>query len=765
MKFDAKAFISEHRTLLVAFVVYLFIAFLRFPNIALNITTTIPGANGDAYQNLWGMWWVVYSLFHLHTNMYYTDLLFWPIGANLIYQTMSPLGSIITAPLQAISMPLAYNALFFVGFPLSALGMFILADYTVSNKKAAFVAGLIYSFSAIHIMQAYSRIDWMVIGWMPLSLYFLLKMIREERNYYNVIGFSLSFILGIFIGDIEQGIMALMLYLFLIIAYLIHSKTRNRILTRTVLSQLALSVAIIFVVGSVEFIPIVLSLLAKPNPNPANLNLISVVNQLNNIPFNIQNSLDVFSFFLPDFYKGLVPDAIFFSYYWKIFSIASIEKTGYLTYTAIVLSLLGVIKNRRSSTLWVGLALVFGLLSLGPYLTVAGISVKIPLPYLIYHSIPLVNIVREPDRFIDVFLIAFAILASYGYIAVENFVYKTKRAGRLSNRYFAIIMISLLLLLETSGAPITNSSGILPITTKPQIPQFYYDIRNLTGNFSVLQLPALPSASGPSQLYPAEAQYYSSASMKPLVGGYLTRTNYTEYAYLYYVPIVVMAANLEDYGRPSYSSPIVENYTNQTLLFLYSFRTSFVVLETQAYTEGEFGFIYSYLESTFGAPVYSSNSTIAFSTSNAIRKSLYRSFVSFPVLDDWKYIPMEYNGNEVGVWSPINQGQIVIYAPYNSSVTSSSYNRTAYVNATLRFDAFTYYPVEEKLDIGEQAGVKSTVIVGTLNITPTLRSYAVQLPDLAAGEIGNDAMFIQNISRYSSPQNGTLLITNITISG
>ncbi len=112
---ELKALTIRHKAPIIAFAIYLVIAFLRFPNITGNITTTIPGANGDAYQNLWGMWWVVYALFHLHTNIYYTTLLFWPIGANLIYQTMSPLGSMITAPLQAISIPLAYNALFFIG--------------------------------------------------------------------------------------------------------------------------------------------------------------------------------------------------------------------------------------------------------------------------------------------------------------------------------------------------------------------------------------------------------------------------------------------------------------------------------------------------------------------------------------------------------------------------------------------------------------------------------------------------------------------------
>ena len=654
---ELKALTIRHKAPIIAFAIYLVIAFLRFPNITGNITTTIPGANGDAYQNLWGMWWVVYALFHLHTNIYYTTLLFWPIGANLIYQTMSPLGSMITAPLQAISIPLAYNALFFIGFPLSALGTFILADYIVSNKKAAFVAGLVYSFSTIHIIQAYSRIDWMVIGWMPLGLYFLVKMVREERSYYNVIGFSLSFVFGIFIGDMEQGLIALMLYLCVIVAYLLHGRTRHKILTRAVLSQLALSAIIIFMIGSIEFIPIISSLV-RSGSGQLNSNLIAVANQLNNLHFNAQNSLDVLSFFLPDFYKGYMPYSLFRDYYWKMFSIASVEKTGYLTYTVIVLSLLGIIKNRRAVILWAGIAAIFGLLSLGPYLTIAGTVHMIPLPYLVYHSIPLINIVREPDRFIDVSIIAFAILAAYGYMVIEKAMHKIKKVGQLNREYFAVAMISLLFLIETSGAPITNSSALLPIITKPQIPQFYYHIRNLTGNFSVLQLPALPGPTGISQLYPAEAEYYSSASVKPLVGGYITRTNYTESEYLYSLPLAMQAQNLQYNGSLYYASPVNENYTNQTLLFLYSFKTEFVVVNTAAYNNSGIEKLYAYLANTFGARVYEDNSTIAFDTSGAIRKALFKSFVAFPVFTDWSYAPMNSYGNTTYAWYPSKQGML-----------------------------------------------------------------------------------------------------------
>lgn len=756
------AFVCKHKALILAFAFYLLIAFARFPHILSNIASTIPGANGDAYQNLWGMWWVVYALFHLHTGIYYTKLLFWPVGSNLIYETMSPLGSIITAPLQAISLPFAYNALFFIGFPLSALGMFVLSDYIIANKNAAFVAGLIYAFSTIHIIQAYSRIDWMVIGWVPLSLYFLLRILKEERNYYNVIGFSLSFVFGIFIGDIEQGFMAFALYLFVVIFYLAYGKTRKMILTKKVLSQLLFAVILVFVLGSVEFIPILRIFLAKGGAGPTNSNLISVVNQINNIPFNIANSLDILSFFMPNFYNGLVPNKIFQDYYWKVFSVASVEKTGYLTYAAIVLAIIGIFKNRRSSIFWIGLALIFGLLSLGPYLTIAGTVSHLPLPYLVYHSIPLINIVREPDRFIDIFLIPFAILASYGYVAVEKSVIKLKYGNQLNRKYILVFIVTIIFLVETSGVPITNSSAIVPFTTTPQIPPFYYIVRNLTGNFSVMQLPAIPSSEGLEDLYPGEADYYSTASLKPLVGGYITRTNYSEYIYLYNLPLADQAKNLGDFGVPIYVSPINENYTNQTLLALYNFRTAFIAVNLQAYNSTALDYLYAYLVNTFGAPVYQSNTTIAFETNKAVQKALFRSFVAYPVLQDWNYTPLQYQGLSLSTWSPTGDGLVAIYAPYPNGLAYSTIPNEVYtVNATMKFTAFSTGNQYEHLEIGEQTGDESPVALTTVNVTPYLKRYTIKLNDLVSGPSGNYALFVGDSQQGSENQ---IRIYNITIS-
>ena len=116
---------------------YLVIALAMFYPITLNMGKVAPGSGADSFQNLWDIWWVRYALFNLHTSIYSTNLLFWPVGANLVYQTMPPLTALLSAPFQLLGTVPAYNIIFMLGFAFSGITMFVLADYLVKNKNSS----------------------------------------------------------------------------------------------------------------------------------------------------------------------------------------------------------------------------------------------------------------------------------------------------------------------------------------------------------------------------------------------------------------------------------------------------------------------------------------------------------------------------------------------------------------------------------------------------------------------------------------------------
>ncbi|HHZ91748.1 TPA: hypothetical protein EYN65_14790 [Candidatus Poribacteria bacterium] len=54
---------------------------------------------GDGFQNVWNMWWMKKSLM-AGTHPYYTNLLHYPAGITLLFQTLNPFNGLISIPFQ-----------------------------------------------------------------------------------------------------------------------------------------------------------------------------------------------------------------------------------------------------------------------------------------------------------------------------------------------------------------------------------------------------------------------------------------------------------------------------------------------------------------------------------------------------------------------------------------------------------------------------------------------------------------------------------------
>jgi hypothetical protein len=745
---------SDYRMYLIVSIIYLTIALLRFSNITLNITSMVPGANGDTVDNLWGLWWVGYAIFHLHTNIFYTNLLYWPVGANLIYQTMAPISSLIAYPLEVFGLPFAYNCLFFFGFVISGLCMFILADYLVKNKYAAFMAGIFFAFSSFHIAEAYAHLDWMNLGLVPLGLYFFLRMLDGDTNLKNSFGLGASLVLVEFMGDIEQGIMLLALFFAIGVFYL--SRRRGAINPKVV-NAIAISFLIAFLLGAWGFIPIIL--------NIGNHATAGVVNEYNTLKTNVVQSDDVLSFFLPDFYNGPIPLSILTKYYYSVFGPGGnspIERTGYITYTLLFLLLIALYKSFESTKLWFAVAVIFALFALGPDIHVQSYVTNVPGPFLILHYLPLTNIIMEPGRFGLIMFLALSIIGAYGIV----YLLKATDGKTKYGKYAVILLVSALFLFETSGSPPTTGM-ITNTTTTATIPKFYYELGNLTGNFSVMQIPTLP-ANDEFNLYTGWDTYYTTASHKPILDGYVSRVNYTESSYLYSIPLVLESESVLGGGYPPYQSPINENYSDVTLIYLYNFKTEYIIMDLQAFNKTNFNQTYAYLSNIFGPPVYTDNSIIAFNTEASIKEHLFKNFVSYPDFQEWEPMEFNYAGGNYLAWSPLNGGGIRVYAPYNQSgnSTGSSYTPMEFTNATINFAAISTTNSSTQLQIDFQKNITSLKIIASLDITPGGGHYSVVVPGLVRGGVGNFLYFIvvnKTTGTYNYGPND-LLIANMTIS-
>ncbi len=732
----------SNRVLFLVMLIYLILSLFVFYPITVGITNRVAGVGGDIYQMLWNNWWVGYSTFTLHQSIYSSMLLFWPVGSNLVYQTLIPIGSLIIYPLEAISNAFAYNVLFFLGIMLSGFTMFILSDYVVKNKYAAFIAGIIYTFSAFHIAQSYGHIEYANIEWIPLSIYFFMRIIKKDYikinhkhikygKYILALFLSISFLLSMFMGDVEQGVMTIMVFVLIFLFYLLKKQTRSHVLNVEFFTLIAIFIVATFILGSWAFIPFI----TKTSG--------STLNQFNGVQNNMVWSDDILSYFLPSFYNGIFNGAS--ASYISLYHGDLGETISYFGYIAMILALYGMYKKRQDTYIWIFIGIIFFLLSLGPYILINNNNTNIPGLYLLAKLIPGVNIIREPGRFDLLVMIAGAIVASIGTNELFEFLkHKNLHIHIKKMELVTAAVISLFIIIEVAMPPL-SATQIAQTTTVINMSNLYVQLGTLPQNFTVLVLPILPDQySLQPGLYPGKAMFSTIASHKSIIGGYLTRENTTEQLSVYNVPLAVSATNLEQFGAFDYGSPIIENYTNQTLLSLYFYNTTIVTLDKTAYNKTDLNTIGIYLIKTFGAPIYEGNSTLGFTTINAIDGSLFKSYVSFPTLTDWNESIYNLNGQQKILWTPINGGTVTVYAPYNAILAQ---NGVEDINTTISINAISLGTISNVEVLDNNILTGSTKLIGTFNATNNMAYYKFNTV-LAGGPSGNRIYFAYNNQTY-----------------
>ncbi len=651
------------------FIAYLVIALVMYWTVTLSITTRIVNGFGDVHQSLFNLWWVPYSLFVLHHSFYFTNLLYYPIGANLATQTLSPIAAILIAPIYDLSPALGYNVLFFLGFALSGLFMFLLAKYLTKNNYASFIAGLIFAFSPVHIAQAVAHLDWTMIEFIPAFILLYILALREKKLKYAALA-ALSFVLLTFIGDIQQGL--LVFFAAVILTILLVITDRKEMLRLSTLKYLGIIIVLTFVFAS----PIIALLVPYLSSGA-----FAVAQQNSLVSSNMEWSDNLLSFFLPSHYNGIFQGlANSYSYIYQLtykgiqYNINVGERVSYLGYSVILLVLIGIYYDYKTGRLrnlaiWISLFVIFAWLAIGPYLQIGSTVTGIPGIYMLVRSVPLLNIIREPGRMDFIATIALAVMAAFG------FAHLVKNKDR-SSAYKYLVIFSIIILIEYNGMPLSGAY-ISNSTTSAVIPKAYSEIGAVPGNFSVLILPALSNPTSTPNQFTGTDTYYVTALKKPIIGGYTSRENATQALAVTSVPLSLSAWYLESGFGLAYPSPILENYSNVTLLWLANYNTGFLSVIRSAYNITGQEEILSYLDSVFGSPVYLDNTTAVFSTQKALSNA-GKSIVAYTI-GNWTpgydfCNPYSYcNSTLAQLWWGNNPRGIMLFSPADENIQMSLY--------------------------------------------------------------------------------------------
>lgn len=121
---------SRLRPTLLYICLFVVLALLLTWPLPLHLATHAPGDGSDDPAILWNLWWVGYSLAELRQSPFTSAWMFWPIGINLVFYTLTTLNGLLSLPVQLAAGIVPANS-FIVYFELvvGALGAWLYARW------------------------------------------------------------------------------------------------------------------------------------------------------------------------------------------------------------------------------------------------------------------------------------------------------------------------------------------------------------------------------------------------------------------------------------------------------------------------------------------------------------------------------------------------------------------------------------------------------------------------------------------------------------
>jgi hypothetical protein len=141
----------------------------------------LPSDLGDPLLTAWTLAWDADRLRHGLRGIWDAPN-FYPYRHTLLYSDHLLGVAAFTAPLQWLTgnPVLAYNAAFLGSVVLSGAGMYLLARELTGRRDAALVAAIIYAFQPFRASHV-SHLQWLITGWLPLSLWALHRYFGSAR--------------------------------------------------------------------------------------------------------------------------------------------------------------------------------------------------------------------------------------------------------------------------------------------------------------------------------------------------------------------------------------------------------------------------------------------------------------------------------------------------------------------------------------------------------------------------------------------------------
>ncbi len=168
-----------------------------------SLTHELSGAGSDPYESAWFLAWWPYALTH-HIDPFFTRLIWYPIGASLLWVTSVPLLALLGWPLTSAFGPvLTYNLLIVTSPVFCAWSAYFLCRHMTRNFAAALIGGFVFGFSTYETSQSFGALNLAAVYLVPLLLLVILKRLDDELSRAQAVALAALLLLAQFLICIE----------------------------------------------------------------------------------------------------------------------------------------------------------------------------------------------------------------------------------------------------------------------------------------------------------------------------------------------------------------------------------------------------------------------------------------------------------------------------------------------------------------------------------------------------------------------------------